>query len=193
MERVCVYCGSNPGFRPVYGEAARRLGRALGEHGLGLVYGGGNAGLMRVLADAALEAGARVTGVMPEVLCAMGRAHEGLTELRVVPTMHERKALMAELADAFIALPGGLGTLDELFEAWTWAQIGLHRKPIGLLDVGGFFGPLVAHIDRAVGEGFMRGQHRDMLAVESDPERLLERFASYEPPRIGKLLDQEYL
>lgn len=191
LQRICVYCGSNSGARPAYAGAARRLGRVLGERGIGLVYGGGNVGLMGVLADAALEAGAQVTGVIPKALVARELAHKGVTELRVVDLMHERKALMAELADAFIALPGGLGTLDELFEAWTWAQLGLHEKPIGLLEVDGFFAPLVAYLDRAVAERFVRAAHREMLSVESEPERLLERFAGYQPPRVGKWLDRD--
>jgi uncharacterized protein (TIGR00730 family) len=150
------------------------------------VYGGGNVGLMGILADAALGAGARVVGVIPEALVARELAHAGLSELRVVGSMHERKALMAELADAFIALPGGLGTLDELFEVWTWAQLGLHARPIGLLDVEGFFQPLVAHLDRAVAEGFVRPQHRAMVVIEGEPERLLDRFAAYRAPDVGK-------
>ena len=180
IRRVSVFCGSNVGARPAYAEAARRLGGLFGERGLGLVYGGGNLGLMGVLADAALAAGADVIGVIPEAMEAMGRAHRGLSEQHVVSSMHERKALMADLADAFLALPGGLGTLDELFEAWTWAQLGLHAKPIGLLDVEGFFAPLVAHLDRAVAEGFVREEHRGMLVVEARPERLLERLAERE-------------
>ena len=146
-----------------------------------------------VLADAALAAGAEVVGVIPEAMVARELAHEGLTELRVVASMHERKALMADLADAFVALPGGLGTLDELFEVWTWAQLGLHARPIGLLDVEGFFQPLIAHLDRAVAEGFVRPQHRAMIAIERDPGRLLDRLATYEAPRVGKWLDRETL
>jgi len=193
LKRVCVYCGSNAGARTVYAAAARRLGALLGERGLGLVYGGGNVGLMGVLADAARGAGAEVVGVIPQAMVARELAHEGLTDLRVVGSMHERKALMAELADAFVALPGGLGTLDELFEVWTWAQLGLHARPIGLLDVDGFFQPLIAHLDRALAEGFVRPQHREMVAIESEPERLLDRLSSYEAPRIGKWLDRETL
>ena len=191
--RVAVYCGSNAGVRPAYAAAARRLGALLGARGIGLVYGGGKVGLMGVLADAALEAGASVIGVIPESLVARELAHQRLTELRVVATMHERKALMAELADAFVALPGGLGTLDELFEVWTWAQLGLHERPIGLLDVEGFFGPLVAHLDRAVAEGFVRPQHRAMVVIDSEPEPLLDRFDGCAPPRVGKWLDRSTL
>ncbi len=191
--RVAVYCGSNAGVRPGYGDAARRLGAELGARGLGLVYGGGNVGLMGILADAALAAGAEVTGVIPRAMVERELAHARLTELRVVSSMHERKALMAELADAFLALPGGLGTLDELFEVWTWGQLGLHTRPIGLLDVEGFFGPLVAHLDRAVAEGFVRPQHRAMVIIESEPGPLLERFAAWRPPRVGKWLDRDIL
>ena len=193
LRRVAVYCGSNPGARPSYAAAARRLGGMLGERGLGLVYGGGNVGLMGILADAALAGGAEVVGVIPQAMVARELAHEGLTDLRVVRSMHERKALMAELADAFIALPGGLGTLDELFEVWTWAQLGLHARPIGLLDVEGFFQPLVAHLDRAVAEGFVRPEHRAMVVIEREAAPLLDRFAAYEAPRVGKWLERETL
>jgi uncharacterized protein (TIGR00730 family) len=191
IRRICVYCGANVGARPAYAEAARRLGRVLGERGLGLVYGGGNVGLMGVLADAALAAGAEVIGVIPRALVARELGHQGITELRVVETMHERKAVLAELADAFVALPGGLGTLDELFEAMTWAQLGLHQKPIGLLEVDGFFAPLVAYLDRAVTEGFVRAEHRAALTVASEPEELLERFATYRLPNVGKWLGRD--
>jgi hypothetical protein len=191
IRRVCVYCGANVGARPAYADAARRLGRVLGERGLGLVYGGGNVGLMGALADAALLAGAEVIGVIPRALVARELGHQGITELRVVETMHERKAVMAELADAFVALPGGLGTLDELFEAMTWAQLGLHQKPIGLLEVDGFFAPLVAYLDRAVTEGFVRTEHRAALLVAPEPEELLERFAAYQPPSVGKWLGRD--
>ncbi len=190
---ICVYCGSNTGVRPAYAEAARGLGALLGARGLGLVYGGGKVGLMGVLADAALAAGAEVVGVIPRAMVDRELAHEALTELRVVSSMHQRKALMAELAGAFVALPGGLGTLDELFEAWTWAQLGLHARPIGLLDVEGFFQPLVAHLDRAVAEGFVRPQHRAMVVIEREAAPLLDRFAAYRPPRVGKWLERETL
>jgi uncharacterized protein (TIGR00730 family) len=191
IRRLCVYCGANVGVRPAYAEMAQRLGRLLGERQLGLVYGGGNVGLMGVLADAALLAGAEVIGVIPRALMARELGHQGCTVLRVVETMHERKAAMAEFADAFVALPGGLGTLDELFEAMTWAQLGLHQKPIGLLDVDGFFAPLVAHLDRAVTEGFVRAEHRAALVVASEPEELLERFAAYRAPDVGKWVGRD--
>jgi hypothetical protein len=153
-----------------------------------LVYGGGKVGLMGVVADAALAAGAEVIGVIPEALRAREVGHTGLTELRVVQTMHERKAVMEELADGFVALPGGLGTLDELFEILTWAQLGMHRKPCGLLDVDGFFAPLIVWLDHATAEGFVRPQHRAMVMVETEAKRLLERFAEYQAPALGKWL-----
>lgn len=184
--RVCVYCGSNAGSSSSFANATRRLGTLLAERGIGLVYGGGHVGLMGVLADAALAAGGTVIGVIPEALHAREVAHRGLTELRVVGTMHERKALMAELADAFIALPGGLGTLDELFEIWTWAQLGMHAKPCGLLEVDGFFAPLIAWLDHATEVRFIRAEHRAMLTVDTDPERLLDRLEAGAPPALGK-------
>lgn len=193
FRRICVYCGSNPGVRPAYADAARRFGRLLGERGLGLVFGGGHVGLMGVVADAALGAGGEVTGVIPQALVDRELAHPDVQDMRIVRTMHERKALMAELADGFVALPGGLGTLDELFEIWTWAQLGLHGKPIGLLEVDGFFAPLVAYLDRAATEGFVRSEQRAMLLVETEPARLLERFQAYVAPRVGKWLEREML
>ncbi len=184
IQRICVFTGSQVGSRPVYAEQARRLGRLLGEHGIGLVYGGGSVGLMGVIADAALEAGAEVIGVIPEVLMIREVTHPGLTELRVVGTMHERKALMNELSDAFIAMPGGFGTLDELFEAITWAQLGLHRKPIGLLNVAGYYDALLAFIAHAIPEEFILPEYAQLLTVASDPERLLQQVLEYQPPLI---------
>jgi uncharacterized protein (TIGR00730 family) len=172
MRRVCVFCGSSSGTRPEYAGAARRFGAALAGSGLGLVYGGGHVGLMGVLADAVLAAGGEVVGVIPQALVDRELAHRRLTELLVVETMHQRKALMADRADAFAALPGGFGTADELFEILTWAQLGLHAKPVGLLNVASFFGPLLAWADLAVREGFLRAEHRDMLAVTEEPEAL---------------------
>ena len=177
MTRICVYCGSSAGARAEYAAAARELGGALADRGIGLVYGGGNVGLMGVLADAMVAASAEVIGVIPEALVARELAHQGVSELRVVGTMHERKALMADLADGFIALPGGLGTLEELFEALTWAQLGLHAKPCGLLDVAGFFDDLDRFLDRVVADGFVRPDSRARLIVETDPARLVERLA----------------
>ena len=176
MRRLCVYCGSNAGVRPEYRDAAVRLGGLLGARGLGLVYGGGNIGLMGILADAALQAGAEVIGVIPRALVDQEVAHDGLSDLRIVPSMHERKAMMADLSEAFAALPGGLGTLEELFEAWTWNQLGLHRKPCGVLNTAGYFDPLLAMVDHAQHEGFVKPRHRSILIVEDDPGALLERL-----------------
>jgi len=182
VTRICVYCGSSVGARPTYAAAARELGRVLAGRGIGLVFGGGHVGLMGVLADTMLAAGADVIGVIPEALVARELAHQGVSDMRVVATMHERKALMADLADGFIALPGGLGTLEELFEALTWAQLGLHAKPCGLLDVGGFFDDLARFLDRVVEDGFVRPESRARLVVDNDPARLVERLAAPAAP-----------
>lgn len=189
MRRVCVFCGSNSGARPEYQTAALKFGQLLAERGLGLVYGGGNVGLMGALADAVLASGGSVIGVIPRALLLKEVAHPGLTELRVVPSMHERKALMAELADAFVALPGGIGTLEELFEVWSWAQLGLHRKPCGLLDVAGYYAPLIQFIDYSVDEGFVHSPHRGMLCVETDGALLLDRLARYQPPAMPRWIE----
>jgi uncharacterized protein (TIGR00730 family) len=182
MRRLCVFCGSSAGDRPEYAEAARTFARLLAGNGLGLVYGGGHVGLMGVLADAVLEAGGEVIGVIPQALVDRELAHSGLTELRVVDTMHQRKALMADLSDAFAALPGGYGTLDELFEILTWAQLGIHAKPIGLLNVGAFFDPLLTWVRHACAEGFIRQQDLDMMKVAADATALLDALAL--PPRV---------
>ncbi|MFJ6675025.1 TIGR00730 family Rossman fold protein [Actinosynnema sp. NPDC091369] len=179
--RVCVFCGSSSG-RVRHVEVAGQVGRALAERGIGIVYGGGRVGTMGALADGALAAGGSVVGVIPRSLVEWEVAHGNLTELHVVTTMHERKALMAELADAFVALPGGAGTLEELFEVWTWAQLGLHAKPVALLDVDGYFGHLVAMVDHMVEEGFLKPPYRDMLLVEDDLDRLLVRIRDYRAP-----------
>jgi uncharacterized protein (TIGR00730 family) len=171
---VCVFCGSSTGSRPEYADAARRLGATLAARRLELVYGAGNVGLMGVLADAALAAGGRVVGVIPRSLVLRELAHQGLSESHVVETMHQRKALMADLSDAFVALPGGYGTLDELFEILTWSQLGIHNKPIGLLNVNGFFDPLLAWVRHACAEGFLRQQHVDLLHVATDVEGMLD-------------------
>ncbi len=181
MQRVAVFCGSSLGSRSSYALAAKALGAELAARGLGLVYGGGRVGLMGMLADAALAGGVAVFGVIPEALATTELAHRGLTELRVVRSMHERKALMADLADAFVALPGGFGTLDELFEALTWAQLGFHRKPVGLLDVDGFFRPLLGAMDAMVREGFVRPDHRAMVTVATEPGALLDTLAAARP------------
>jgi uncharacterized protein (TIGR00730 family) len=185
MARICVFSGSRPGARAEYVEAARALGEAIAAAGMGLVYGGASVGLMRVVADAALARGAQVFGVLPKALVDREVAHLGLTELRVVDTMHERKAAMHALSDGFVALPGGFGTLDELFEIVTWSQLGLHAKPIGLLDAAGFWRPLVALVDHLVGEGFVPEDQRQLLLVEPDARALLDRMRAWTPPRLG--------
>ena len=186
--RICVFCGSNSGSRSAYTKAAVDLGRWLAQEKLSLVYGGGRVGLMGSIADAVLEEGGEVIGVIPESLVRREVAHTGLTDLRVVQTMHERKALMAELSDAFVALPGGFGTLDEFCEILTWAQLGLHKKPCGLLNVEGYFDPLLALFDRAVADGFLHPKHRSMLITADDPERLLEEMVKYRAPEVEKWL-----
>jgi uncharacterized protein (TIGR00730 family) len=179
---VCVFCGSSTGSRAVYAETAARLGETIARRGWRLVYGGGHVGLMGVVADAALRAGGQAIGVIPEALLTKELAHLGLTELHVVGTMHERKALMAQLSDGFVALPGGFGTLDELCEAITWAQLGIHRKPCALLDVDSYFAPLLALFDHAVSEGFVRPEHRNLVLHHTDPDALLDALRDYVPP-----------
>jgi uncharacterized protein (TIGR00730 family) len=186
MRSVCVFCGSNLGAGDRYAESARALARAIAARGLRLVYGGGSIGLMGVLGEAALSAGAFVVGVTPRHLLEREVVHRGLSELRVVDTMHERKALMAELSDAFIALPGGLGTLDELFEVLTWTQLGIHRKPSALLDADGYFEKLAAFLDHAVDQRFVKAEHRAMLIIERHPDALLERLSSARLPEVSK-------
>ncbi|MCM2315686.1 MAG: TIGR00730 family Rossman fold protein [Thermoanaerobaculia bacterium] len=187
--RIAVFCGSATGRDPRHLDAARELGRALVERNIGLVYGGGSIGLMGAIADAVLEAGGEVIGVIPRTLWEREVGHRGLTDLRIVETMHERKAMMAELSDAFVALPGGLGTLEELFEAWTWSQLGLHRKPCALLDAGGYYDDLVTFLDGAVAAGFVDAKNRAMLIVEREPAALFERIASYAPPVVSRWID----
>jgi len=188
---VCVFAGSSSGTAATYTDAARGLGRLLAARGVGLVYGGARVGLMGAVADAALEAGGSVVGVIPSALVTKEVAHSGLTELHVVSSMHERKAMMAGLADAFVALPGGLGTWEELFEIATWGQLGLHDKPCGLLNTDGYFDRLLAFVDHAVDQGFLRREHAGMIAVASDAMGLIERLESYRPPRVGKWIDRE--
>lgn len=179
---ICVFCGSRAGETPAYSEAARSFGWQLGQRGWRLVYGGGNVGLMGTLADAALAAGAQVVGVIPDSLLRREVGHRGLTEMHVVPTMHVRKQMMAERADAFVALPGGLGTLEELFEVWTWRQLGYHRNPIGLLNTAGYFDPLLGFVARAVEEGFVSAEQCELLSVTANPAELLDRLAAAMPP-----------
>jgi uncharacterized protein (TIGR00730 family) len=189
--RICVYAGSNPGADPAYAEAARDLARLLVGRGTGIVYGGGKVGLMGVLADTALAAGGEVIGVMPQDLIDREVGHDGLTELHVVRSMHERKALMAELSDGFVALPGGAGTLEELIEIYTWSQLGLHDKPMGVLNVRGYWDGLAALLDHAVTQGFLRPEHRAAMHAEATPEALLDCFAGWRPVRVGKWLDRD--
>ena len=188
LRSVTVYCGSNSGADPAYAEATRSLARLLVDADIRIVYGGASLGLMGVLADTAMEAGGEVIGVMPQALMDREIGHTGLSELRVVGSMHERKALMAELGEAFIALPGGIGTLEELIEVYTWSQLGLHRKPLGVLNVSGYYDGLAALLDHAVHEGFLREQHRAAMHVATTPEELLEAFDGWAPTRVAKWL-----
>lgn len=191
LKSVCVFCGASPGARPIYRETAEALGRSLAERGLTLIYGGGAVGLMGVVADAALAAGGEVIGIIPQSLKRAEVGHNGLTRLEVVDGMHARKARMAELADAFIALPGGLGTLEELFEVWTWGQLGYHAKPLGLLEVDGFYRRLGDFLDHLVAERFVREPHRAMLQISESPGDLLERLAAWQPTVAPKWVDRE--
>jgi uncharacterized protein (TIGR00730 family) len=187
--RVCVFCGSSAGNREVYTAAARSVAQSLAANGIGIVYGGGRTGLMGALADAALAAGGQITGVMPQHLVAKEVAHSGLTEMRIVGSMHERKAMMAELSDAFLALPGGFGTLEEFCEILTWTQLGLYRKPCGILNVAGYFDHLLALFDHAVDEKFLRPIHRGIVIAGSEAESVITRLLGYEPPVVDKWLD----
>lgn len=191
IKTLCIFCGSSPGFDPVHAAAARALGGALGEAGIDLVYGGGKVGLMGIVADSAMAAGARVTGVIPSALAALELAHHGLSQLHVVGSMHERKAMMADLSDGFIALSGGIGTFEELFEIWTWGQLGDHRKPVALLNVAGFYDKLASFLDDVVAAGFLRAAHRAMLMVETDPLALVARMQAHVPPAIEKWIGPE--
>ncbi len=179
--RICVFCGSATGWRPEHGDAARELGRALARRRIGLVTGGGRVGLMGATADGALELGGEAVGVIPRALMDRELGHKGMTHLHVVETMHDRKALMAELSDGFVALPGGIGTLEELFEAWTWAGLGIHAKPVGVLDVGGYWDPLLEMADRMVEEGYLPRHLREALLVSREPDALIESFLSHRP------------
>lgn len=191
MNALCVFCGSSPGRDPVYVEAAQALARELSARRLRLVYGGGSVGLMGALADAVLAAGGEAVGVIPYSLWEREVGHRNLTECHIVDTMHQRKAMMADLADGFIALPGGLGTLEETLEIWTWAQLGIHRKPVGLLNVRGYFDPLLAFVEHGVAERFIRTEHAGMLLVDSSPDALLDQFETYVAPVVPKWLDRE--
>ncbi|HXT87824.1 MAG TPA: TIGR00730 family Rossman fold protein [Trebonia sp.] len=189
MTSVAVYCGSNSGADPAFERAAASLGRTLAERGIRLVYGGGHVGLMGVIADAVVENGGEGHGVITEALKAKELAHLGLTSLQVVGTMHERKAVMADAADAFIMLPGGFGTFDEFFEVVTWTQLGIHTKPCGILDVDGYFAPLGAMLDNTVSAGFVHPAHRDMVLMDGSPASLLDRLAAWTPVTVSKWLD----
>lgn len=186
VKRICVFCGSSIGASPVYAEAARAMAIELVSRQIEIVYGGGNVGLMGILADAAMAAGGRIIGVIPRALAAREIAHTRLTELRVVDSMHERKATMADLSDGFVALPGGFGTFEELFEVVTWTQLGVHRKPFGLLNVARFYDPLIAFLDHATEERFIRPEHRALVAHDSIPAPLIERLVTFVPPLVPK-------
>ncbi|MBW3628694.1 MAG: TIGR00730 family Rossman fold protein [Gemmatimonadetes bacterium] len=189
IQSLCVFCGSSTGRDERYAGAARDLGQLLAAEGIRLVYGGGRVGLMGVVADAVLAAGGTVTGVIPRPLWAREVGHTGLSELHIVETMHERKARMVELSDGFVALPGGMGTLDELFEVWTWAQLGIHAKPFGVVNVGGYFDALLAFLDHTTGEQFVLPQHRAMLMAHPTPALLLELLRAWKPPAVRSWLD----
>ena len=191
MKSVCVYLGSNPGFDPAYEQAARDLAQELARRDMTIVFGGSGVGLMGILADTALEAGGRVIGVIPQLLMEKEVGHPSLTEMHVVRSMHERKQRMAELSDGFIALPGGMGTLEEFFEALTWNQLGYHAKPCGLLDVNGFYATLSAHLDLMVRQGFVVREHREMILMADTPAALLDAFATYKPPHVDKWIENK--
>ncbi len=190
MKRLCVFTGSSPGARPEYAQAAQDLAEAIVERELTLIFGGSRQGLMGILADSVMEAGGEVIGVIPDRLFPKEAPHMGLTELHVVKSMHERKQVMADLSDGFIAMPGGVGTLEELTEIYTWSQLGLHRKPCGLLNVEGYYDYLTQFLDHAVHERFLKPIHRDTLIVKNNPRELLDEFATYRAPRLGKWLDR---
>jgi uncharacterized protein (TIGR00730 family) len=190
MKRICVFCGSSFGKSQAYKKAARSLGRALFQRRLGLVYGGSGVGLMGEVADSVLAAGGEVIGVIPSALVSKEVAHRGLSDLRVVGTMHERKALMAELSDGFIALPGGMGTFEEFFEMTTWAQLGMHHKPCGLLNVARYYDKLIEFLDQAMAEGFIKPVHRLLMMVASDGDSLLDKFENYRPVVTDKWIDR---
>ena len=191
MKSICVYCGSAAGSSEDYAKGARKLATSLVNHQLSLVYGGGNVGLMGVIADEVLALGGHVTGVIPQALMDKEVGHTGLSKLHIVRNMHERKALMAELSDGFIAMPGGIGTLEELFEMFTWLQLGFHEKPLGILNIDGFFDSLILFLKQTVQKKFLQDRHLDMLIIESDPERLLQRFRDFKPQHVNKWLSKD--
>ncbi len=191
MKYLCVYCGSSPGRRSAYSASARALADELVERNIGLVYGGASVGIMGVIADSVLNAGGKVIGVIPEALAVKEVSHRGLTELKIVESMHQRKAVMADLADGFVALPGGLGTLEELFEILTWAQLGFHRKPCALLNICGYYDRLSSFLDHAVNEQFVKAMHRSLLLIDNDPAKLLDSMQAYHAPKIKRLIDRD--
>ncbi len=190
IQNICVYLGSNPGHEPAYADAAMTLGTVLAKRGLTLIYGGAHVGTMGIIADAALAAGGTVIGIIPQALVGKEIAHQGLSELHVVDSMHARKRLMADLSDGFIALPGGAGTLEEITEVWTWGQLGMHKKPMALLSVNDYFAGFEVFLDHVQGQGFMTKAHRDMLMIDNDIDRILERFDTYQPPAVSKWIDR---
>lgn len=190
MKSLCVFLGANPGNDPKYAQVARNMGHELAVRGITTVYGGSNMGLMGILAESALEAGGKVVGVIPESLVKKEVAHYGLTKLHVADSMHERKALMADLSDGFVALPGGIGTMDEIFEIFTWAQLGFHNKPCGLLNVDGYYDKLMNFLNEVVEEGFLKGIHKEMLITESTPAEIIEAFKIYEAPTANKWVEK---
>lgn len=191
MRRICVFCGSSGGARPEYADAARRLGTAMARRGIALVYGGGRVGLMGTIADAVMQEGGEVVGIIPHGLVVREAAHDSVTDLRVVNSMHERKALMQTLADAFISMPGGMGTIEETCEMMTWAQLGIHRKPCAVLNIEGYYDPMLAFFDHGVREGFIRPEHRMLLVEGRDPENLLDLLTAYEPPVLQKWITRD--
>ncbi len=191
--RICIYCGSSPGRLPEYADAARALGRAMVQRGVGLVYGGAKVGLMGCIANAVLDAGGEAHGIIPKSLVDKELAHDRLTELHVVGSMHERKMMMADLSGGFIAMPGGIGTLEEIFEIWTWAQLGYHAKPYAFLNVAGYYDQLSAFLDHQASEGFVRKALRDDLIFDSDPDRILDAFERYQPVKVEKWVDRSEL
>ena len=191
MKRICVFCGSNKGAKPAYIEAAKSLGKVLVKKNIGLIYGGGKVGLMGVIADEVLASGGEVIGVIPQSLVNREVAHQNVTQMHIVNSMHERKALMADLSDGFMALPGGMGTLDEFCEILTWAQLGIHQKPCGILNVENYFTPLLAMFDHAMREGFLRDTHRALVIEATEPETLLDLLAKHQPQHVEKWLDRE--
>ena len=191
MKRICVFCGSNKGAKPAYIEAAKSLGKVLVKKNIGLIYGGGKVGLMGVIADEVLAGGGEVIGVIPQSLVAREVAHQTVTQMHIVNSMHERKALMADLSDGFMALPGGMGPLDEFCEILTWAQLGIHQKPCGILNVENYFTPLLAMFDHAMREGFLRDTHRALVIEATEPETLLDLLAKHQPQHVEKWLDRE--